>query len=81
MTREDAIKVLRKCIDNSVEMTFREWEEFDKELAEAIDMVIEALSAVCDDCIWHVCNYNKVDWDAPYQPKPRRWIPVRRVSK
>ena len=22
-------------------------------------------SAVCDDCIWHVCNYNKVDWDAP----------------
>lgn len=21
-------------------------------------------SAVCDDCIWHVCNYNKVDWDA-----------------
>lgn len=26
--------------------------------------VIENLpSAVCDDCIWHVCNYNKVDWD------------------
>ena len=20
-------------------------------------------SDVCDDCIWHVCNYNKVDWD------------------
>ena len=18
----------------------------------------------CDDCIWNVCNYNKVDWDA-----------------
>ena len=27
--------------------------------------VLSALpSAVCDDCIWHVCNYNKVDWDA-----------------
>lgn len=22
-------------------------------------------SAVCDDCIWTVCNYNKVDWDTP----------------
>ena len=21
-------------------------------------------SATCDDCIWHVCNYNKIDWDA-----------------
>jgi len=20
-------------------------------------------SATCDDCIWHTCNYNKVDWD------------------
>ena len=20
-------------------------------------------SATCDDCIWHVCNYNKIDWD------------------
>ena len=20
-------------------------------------------SATCDDCIWHSCNYNKVDWD------------------
>ena len=27
--------------------------------------VLETLpSAVCDDCIWTVCNYNKVDWDA-----------------
>ena len=26
--------------------------------------VIESLpSATCDDCIWHVCNYNKIDWD------------------
>lgn len=28
---------------------------------EAIDALP---SAVCDDCIWNVCNYNKVDWDA-----------------
>lgn len=28
--------------------------------------VLETLpSAVCDDCIWTVCNYNKVDWNAP----------------
>jgi len=26
--------------------------------------ILESLpSATCDDCIWHVCNYNKVDWD------------------
>ena len=25
----------------------------------------DAPSAVCDDCIWTVCNYNKVDWDTP----------------
>ena len=26
--------------------------------------VLESLpSATCDDCIWHTCNYNKVDWD------------------
>lgn len=43
MTREEAIKVLRKTIDNSVEMTIREWEEFDKQFFEAIDMAIEAL--------------------------------------
>lgn len=23
----------------------------------------ELPSATCDDCIWHTCNYNKVDWD------------------
>lgn len=45
MTREEAIKVLRKSIDNSVEMTIREWEEFDKQVSKAIDMAIEALSA------------------------------------
>lgn len=22
-------------------------------------------SAVCDDCIWRVCNYNSVDWEKP----------------
>lgn len=20
-------------------------------------------SATCDDCIWHICNYNKIDWE------------------
>ena len=68
MTREEAKEALSvlKIYDN-------QW------LREAIDMAIEALqaktdgdlisradpSAVCDDCIWTVCNYNKVDWDTP----------------
>lgn len=59
MTREEAIQVLQKSTDNTIEMTIREWEEFDKEVAEAIDMAIEALSAdavevvQCGNCIWY----------------------------
>lgn len=58
MTREEAIEVLKKTVDNSVEMTMREWEEFDKLMVEAIDIAIEALSADavevvrCKDCKW-----------------------------
>lgn len=46
MTREEAIEVLKKSIDNTIEMTVREWEEFDKEVAEAIDMAINALAVL-----------------------------------
>lgn len=29
----------------------------------------------CDDCIWSVCNYNKVDWESVTpQPKTGHWI-------
>lgn len=58
MTREEAIEVLKKTVDNSVKMTMREWEEFDKLMVEAIDIAIEALSADavevvrCKDCKW-----------------------------
>lgn len=30
---------------------------------ELIDRIKKLPSATCDDCIWHVCNYNKIDWD------------------
>lgn len=30
-----------------------------------VDKIRSLPSAVCDDCIWTVCNYNKVDWDTP----------------
>lgn len=43
MTREEAIEVLKKSIDNTIEMTIREWEAFDLELAEAINLAIGAL--------------------------------------
>ncbi len=37
----------------------------DEEVIDAIKTTVEEIpSATCDDCIWHVCNYNKVDWDA-----------------
>ena len=40
---------------------------FDRQvvLAKARDAIVSLPSAVCNDCIWTVCNYNKVDWDAP----------------
>lgn len=45
---------------------------------ETLNMAIEALTAeaVCDDCIWHVCNYNKVDWDAPPADAVQGWTSV-----
>ena len=24
----------------------------------------------CDDCVWSVCNYNKVDWERAEQTEP-----------
>lgn len=40
--------------------------------------VLETLSsAVCDDCIWTVCNYNKVDWNAPSaEAEDRHYIKI-----
>ena len=61
MKREEAIGLLTN-MKGYTHITLYEWLDVEK---EAIDMAIEALSAVCDDCIWHVCNYNKVDWDTP----------------
>ena len=49
MTREEAIAVLEKeasiIDDNSIEMTAREWDEFDDFKRDAIPVAIEALSA------------------------------------
>ena len=45
------------------------WYDGEDEIAERNQWrrdkaAIESLpSATCDDCIWHTCNYNKVDWD------------------
>lgn len=68
MTREEAIMWLIQPTVTSTKVSASKAKE-----QEAYNMAIEALQveptkAVCDDCIWHVCNYNKVDWDTP-QPK------------
>lgn len=44
MTKDEAIKLLLESKDNDIQMSLREWEEWDKRYFEAIDMVIEALS-------------------------------------
>ena len=61
MTREEAIMWLIQPTVTSTKVSASKAKE-----QEAYDMAIEALQveptkAVCDDCIWHVCNYNKVD--------------------
>lgn len=47
MTREEAIKVLKKDLqiidDPNVTMTASEWEEHDDHMRDALDMAIEAL--------------------------------------
>lgn len=35
----------------------------DANVAKVWDQIKDLPSATCDDCIWHVCNYNKVDWN------------------
>ena len=67
MTREEAIGVLKKSIDNTIEMTTREWEAFDLELAEAIDMAISALS---DDAVqgeWIITKEGEYDGRSVYK--------------
>lgn len=55
ISREDA----REAIEDLMDI------HFDRQvvLAKARDAIVSLPSEVCDDCIWHVCNYNKVDWD------------------
>jgi len=62
ISRADAVKaVCDKC-----PISFKEKCEWKDNGHCSMKVALEALpSAVCDDCIWHVCNYNKVDWDAP----------------
>ena len=58
ISRADAIEAVRQLpnCENGYSDTY------DK--ACIIGILASLPSAVCDDCIWHVCNYNKVDWDA-----------------
>lgn len=40
------------------------WDKLSKRGRTEFDQVLMTLpSTVCDDCIWHVCNCNKIDWD------------------
>ena len=35
-----------------------------KRIMEQIERQADTPQTDCDKCIWSVCNYNKVDWDA-----------------
>lgn len=59
ISRTDAIEAV--CGDCTIEN--REFCKRDGYCYEVRNLMA-LQSAVCDDCIWHVCNYNKVDLDA-----------------
>ena len=67
ISRQDAIEA--KPEYRNEDMLDKEKSTYNKGWNDCNDAwvaIIKAIpSAVCDDCIWHVCNYNKVDWDAP----------------
>ena len=50
MTKIEAIQVLKDSIDNGIERTEREWEEFDKLLFKAVEMAINALENLQQPC-------------------------------
>lgn len=58
ISRETLIGAIEKCGE-------------DKIYPQALIETIKALpSAVCDDCIWRVCNYNSVDWEKTSADRP-----------
>lgn len=60
ISRQNAIDALKKAFDDGDGIEVGAYWEHNK----VTDTIKSLPSAVCDDCIWHVCNYNKVDWDA-----------------
>ena len=74
ISRADAIEAVKET-KPIVRSTERNWgkmiaEQHSKELVKALKALP---SAVCDECIWHACNYNKIDWDA--LSAEAEWIP------
>ena len=61
MTREDAIKTLKELRRETNDTWY---EEVYNIAINALEADRKTESQTCDDCIWSVCNYNKVDWDA-----------------
>ena len=71
INREDAIDELRRLIPYK-KYHRGEWVHL-LEKKEVFKALKSLPSAVCDDCIWTVCNYNKVDWDTP--SAEAEWVP------
>ena len=69
MTKEEAIAVLEKeasiIDDNSIEMTAREWDEFDDLKRDAIPVAIEALSSEAVQG-WIPCSERLPDEEGEY---------------
>lgn len=60
--RDDAVEAIES-------RQTEQWIESDIDYNSGLETALCEIKAlpfvVCDDCIWAVCNYNKVDWDAP----------------
>ena len=62
--------------DNAYAEFVKSLKETDREFVKRMLTEFEQTeSQKCDDCIWSVCNYNKVDWERAEQTEPSSdWI-------
>ena len=61
ISRTDAIEALLKAFSDSETVRVESGAYWHHGMVLSI---LKSLpSATCEDCIWHVCNYNKIDWE------------------
>ena len=63
ISRQDAIEAVARALWHYPNECYKNLNVY--EVAEALvsDAIKSLPSTTCEDCIWNVCNYNKIDWE------------------